>query len=55
MMVAEVVPLKQGLKQYIVSQVTLTSGPVAEVVPLKQGLKHSVLDRINKKANMLQR
>ena len=40
--VAEVVPLKQGLKplnknKYIYKKIT-----VAEVVPLKQGLKHKV-------------
>ena len=39
LLVAEVVPLKQGLKQPI-PMVTQTTGMrVAEVVPLKQGLK----------------
>ena len=37
--VAEVVPLKQGLKQHIYFVVVISSYIVAEVVPLKQGLK----------------
>ena len=38
-MVAEVVPLKQGLKPDIKDYLSFRTGKVAEVVPLKQGLK----------------
>ena len=38
--VAEVVPLKQGLKRHAQSGFHVGFYNVAEVVPLKQGLKH---------------
>ena len=40
--VAEVVPLKQGLKLYGILKQKITWLLVAEVVPLKQGLKPKV-------------
>ena len=39
-LVAEVVPLKQGLKQLVHYKTSHIVIFVAEVVPLKQGLKH---------------
>ena len=38
--VAEVVPLKQGLKLFDLQTGNPSTSGVAEVVPLKQGLKH---------------
>ena len=42
LLVAEVVPLKQGLKHYDANDMDI-NGIVAEVVPLKQGLKRTFM------------
>ena len=53
--VAEVVPLKQGLKHDVITQYKKSNVYVAEVVPLKQGLKPSSAEISQSSSQALQR